>query len=522
LSWSVRPSGTTETINGTAYGAGHFVAVGNNGTLISSPDGTTWTAGASGVTPSLLTVGWFENIGFLAGGNNGTMISSPDGLNWQQVETGIISFINTIAQTPLGIVAASGNSGTMLMSLDGASWSTATNPSDRQMEGIAASPSTIILVGAAGTVLAFDFADTAPPPIIAVAPAPQRILPGGTAVFSVGAQNGFGAVYQWLKNGQPIPGANRPVYTINGANETNVGRYSVEITSATGIVVSPEAVLEFAAANEAGRLINLSLLTSLPVAGDSFTVGAVIGGAGTSGTKPLLVRAVGPGLGTFGITDALADPAIEFFAGTTRIGENDNWGGGAALRAAFASVGAFPFDSATSRDAAIFDASVAPGNSSVKVLGVGTANGAVLAELYDATPADAFTTATPRLINVSVLKHLGSGITAGFVIGGATPRRILVRAVGPTLGATPFNVAGVAADPQLALYFGAAQIAANDDWGGTTALSATFSQLAAFALLPGSKDAALMAELQPGSYTVQVSGVAGSTGVVLIEIYEVP
>jgi hypothetical protein len=54
-------------------------------------------------------------------------------------------------------------------------------------------------------------------------------------------------------------------------------------------------------------------------------------------------------------------------------------------------------------------------------------------------------------VNVSVLKQLGPGVTAGFVVGGSTPRTVLVRAIGPTLGAAPFNVPGVVIDPQLAL-----------------------------------------------------------------------
>jgi hypothetical protein len=224
----------------------------------------------------------------------------------------------------------------------------------------------------------------------------------------------------------------------------------------------------------------------------------------------------------FGLENPLRDPALEFFAGSTLIGSNDNWGGGAALRNAFAAVGAFPYVDATSRDAAIYNATVAPGNNSVKVAGVGGAAGAVLAELYDSTPTDAYTVATPRLINVSVLKELGAGFTAGFVIGGSTPRKILVRAIGPTLGAEPFNIGGVVADPQLALFSGQTQIGANDNWGGAAVLSAAFAQVGAFALAGGSRDAALLAELQPGAYTVQVSGVAATTGLALVEVYEVP
>lgn len=144
----------------------------------------------------------------------------------------------------------------------------------------------------------------------------------------------------------------------------------------------------------------------------------------------------------------------------------------------------------------------------------------VIAELYDATPAAAFTATTPRLINVSVLKHLGTGVTAGFVIGGSTARTVLIRAIGPTLGG--FGVADTVADPQLALFSGQTERARNDNWGGGTALAAAFAQVGAFGLAADSRDAALLATLAPGNYTVQVSGVAGTTGVALVEVYEVP
>lgn len=522
ITWSTRASGTTTTLNGATYGGGRYIVVGNNGTIRVSTDGVTWTQANSGVTTTLITVGWFENIGYLAGGDTGTLLSSLDGNIWQQVETGLSGFIAAITQTPMGVLAASGTNGAMIMSLDGNGWSRATNPSDRAINSLAAGPTAVIGVGDTGTMLAFDLVDTTPAPTVAVAPAPRQILAGGNATFTVGALNTFGAAYQWLRNGQPIAGANLPSYTITGATTANLGNYAVTITSPTGTVTSSSASLAFASANQVGRLVNLSLLTALPAAGDTFTMGAVIGGAGTIGTKPLLVRAVGPSLSAFGLSDGLRDPALEFYAGSRLIGENDNWGGGATLSAAFGAVGAFAYVDAGSRDAAIYNPAVVAGNNSVKVSGVGGSTGSVLAELYDSTPTADYAVTTPRLINVSVLKELGTGFTAGFVIGGVTPRKILVRAVGPTLGLAPFGIGGVVSDPQIALFSGSAQIGSNDNWGGATALSVAFVQVGAFALPGGSRDAALLAELQPGAYTVQVSGVGGVSGLALVEVYEVP
>lgn len=270
-----------------------------------------------------------------------------------------------------------------------------------------------------------------------------------------------------------------------------------------------------------GRLINLSILTEL-AAGESFTMGFVVGGGGTSGSKALLARAAGPSLTQLGVNNAHADPKLEFFTGATKITENDNWNGATSISNVFAQVGAFAYLSASSKDAAVFDPTVALGNNSVVVAGTGSASGTVIAELYDATPAAAVGATTPRLVNVSVLKQLGSGLTSGFVIGSGSARNVLIRAIGPTLG-TAFGLKGVVNDPKLTLFRAdSAKIAENDDWDGAPVLSAAFAAVGAFALPRDSRDAALLATLAPGSYTVQVTGAKSATGTALVEIYEAP
>ncbi len=268
------------------------------------------------------------------------------------------------------------------------------------------------------------------------------------------------------------------------------------------------------------RLINLSILTSLATAGDSFTMGYVVGGGGTSGTKPLVIRAAGPSLGALGVAGTLDDPKLELFAGATKAGENDNWGGSATIANAMSAVGAFAYLGPTSRDAAAA-LSVTSGDNSVKVSGVGNSTGTVIAEIYDATPAASFAATTPRLVNVSVLKPLGAGFTGGFVLGGNGSKSVLVRAIGPTLG-TAFGVGGVVGDPRLTINSGQTVVASNDNWGGGAALASAFSSVGAFALPAGSRDAAVVASLNPGNYTVQVSVATGATGIILVEIYELP
>jgi autotransporter-associated beta strand protein len=276
------------------------------------------------------------------------------------------------------------------------------------------------------------------------------------------------------------------------------------------------------------RIANLSVLTALSAEEPQLAVGTVIGGDGTSGRKPLLMRAVGPSLAAFGVADPLPDPALVlYYMGPAFFGANDDWGGSADLAAAFSRVGAFALGSATSKDSALLreggDALV-NGGYSVHVLGTERPVGSVLVELYDATPAEIFTATTPRLINVSVLKSIPAGgiLTAGFILEGAAPKPILIRAVGPALRNAPLNLADAMSDPRMDLFRGTSLVATNDNWGGGAELAGAFARSGAFALPADSRDAALLVTLPPGAYTAQISGVGGTGGRAIVEVYEVP
>jgi hypothetical protein len=146
----------------------------------------------------------------------------------------------------------------------------------------------------------------------------------------------------------------------------------------------------------------------------------------------------------------------------------------------------------------------------------------------NSTQSGSFTLApiafTSPLVNVSTRTTLaanGSAIT-GFVVGGSGPRRVLIRAVGP--GLTQFGVTGALTNPQIMLWRGTTMIGQNDDFssGGTVdaTLPAQFTRVGAFGLTNGSRDAAMIATLDPGSYTAQIrGGTATETGEVLLEVY---
>lgn len=126
------------------------------------------------------------------------------------------------------------------------------------------------------------------------------------------------------------------------------------------------------------------------------------------------------------------------------------------------------------------------------------------------------------LRNLSTRGQVGTGsniLIAGFVVGGSSPKQILIRAIGPTLSG--FGITGALADSQLELFKGTTRIALNDNWAGNTAITSASVTVGAFQLTANSLDAVVLAQLYPGAYTAQVSGVGGRTGVALVELYDV-
>lgn len=140
-----------------------------------------------------------------------------------------------------------------------------------------------------------------------------------------------------------------------------------------------------------------------------------------------------------------------------------------------------------------------------------------------ARPADPEPGPAPEpapLMNLSTRATLAAGgtLNPGFVIGGTTPRRVLVRAIGP--GLAQFGVGHVLANPTLVVFNGALPVGTNDDWGGTAQLAAVFAAAGAFGLPSQSQDAALVLTLAPGAYTLTIRGSGPADGgEVLAEVY---
>lgn len=277
----------------------------------------------------------------------------------------------------------------------------------------------------------------------------------------------------------------------------------------------------------ATRLINLSVRGITAPGATSLITGFVVGG---TVPKQVLMRVVGPTLAgpPFNVAGVLPDPTLQVIRGAATVGQNDDWNvpaaNGAALTAAAARAGAFPLR-AGSGDAALLG-TLQPATYSA-VAGGGT--GTVLAEIYEVLDATEVAGAR-RLINLSArgLVAPASPFLAGFVIGGSAPQRVLIRGVGPTIGAAPFNVAGALPNPVVTLFRGATTVKTNDDWfrdPDAVLIRDAAVRAGAFALGATSTDAAMLIHLEPGAYTVQVgvpagTPMAGQTGLALVEIYE--
>jgi hypothetical protein len=134
--------------------------------------------------------------------------------------------------------------------------------------------------------------------------------------------------------------------------------------------------------------------------------------------------------------------------------------------------------------------------------------------------------APQKFLNVSERGMVGTGddvLITGFVVSGESPRTVLVRAIGP--GLAQFGVTDYLTDPVLKVFRDGVEVGSNENWGESLnrEVIAEMSQKAgAFALESDSNDAAILFSwLEPGAYTVHVSGAEGTSGVALAEVYQI-
>ncbi len=370
-------------------------------------------------------------------------------------------------------------------------------------------------------------APTSGTPVITTQPHTQFVTPGETVTLStqvgVNTQSSY-TNYQWYLNGIAIAGATHPLL-MTTASVGNSGSYQCMITNASGSILTNPALISVAPTSNPGRLINLSVLSYYGPGNQALSLGFVIGGYGTSGNQPLLIRAVGPSLKVFQVPSLLGDPSLSLFSGPFIINNNAGWANviinQSQVSAADTATGAFALTNPSSLDAALVT-TLPPSAYTIQVGSTSGNSGNTLAEIYDDTPTAAYLPSSSRLVNLSCgqLIQSGSKITAGFVIGGNTSKTVLVRVVGPTLA--NYAITGYMPDPQLKVFSGTAIIGSNSGWAGDTSIIKAAASAGAFPLNdPKSNDSAILLTLAPGSYSVEGSSVSGTVGVALIEVYDI-
>jgi hypothetical protein len=298
-------------------------------------------------------------------------------------------------------------------------------------------------------------------------------------------------------------------------------------------------------------LVNLST-RSLVQTGDNVAIGGFIIDGSTP--KTVLVRGRGPSMAgaPFFVPGVLANPFLRLFSGQTVIAQNDNWqdspscnGFVCGSAAQITATGIDPCQPNPGQGSAPAGCALEsailitlnPGAYTVHLSGVNGGTGIGLIEVFEADNMD-----TSQLVNMSTRGLVQTGddvMIGGFIIDGSTPKTVLVRGRGPSMAGAPFFVPGVLANPFLRLFSGQMVIAQNDNWQDSPSCSGFICGGAAQIIATGldpcrpnpgqgasppgcALESALFVTLNPGAYTVHLSGVNGGTGVGLIEIFQLP
>jgi hypothetical protein len=239
----------------------------------------------------------------------------------------------------------------------------------------------------------------------------------------------------------------------------------------------------------------------------------LIGGFIVQGSEPkrVIFRGIGPSLAARGIGGVLGDPVLDLHDSTGAIvATNDNWQESAQANEILATTVA-----PTNYYEAAIVATLAPGTYTAVVRGAGNATGVALIEGYD---LDGNAT---RLVNISTRGQVGlneDALIGGLIVQGNNSKKVIVRALGPSLGVGAHAIAGALPNPTLELRNAAGDLLYdNDDWRN----GPQEAEIVASTVPPrDAAEAAIVATLNPGSYTAIVRGVNGGTGVGLVEVFD--
>ncbi|HEY1847669.1 MAG TPA: immunoglobulin domain-containing protein [Opitutaceae bacterium] len=438
---------------------------------------------------------------------------------------------NTVRMiTPAGVVSTIGG----MSNMTGSTNAVGANALFSGPNGIAVDAAGDLYVVDAGNSVIRKLYNSPPAaPAITSQPSSLSVAVGASAIFSVTATAVPAATYQWLFNGNYLAGATGPSLTVSNVQAYNLGTYTVAVSNGSGSVTSSAVTLSSPGVSPApapavaATLVNISTRAQVSTGAETEIVGFVVTGPPGS-TEQLLIRGVGQTLVPLGILNSLAQPVLTLFdVSGGQLATNTDYGTSsdkAQIVSAAASSGAFPLLASITGeptwDSALL-VTLSPGTYTAQVSPHDGNPGIALAELY------AVGTNTAKLTNISTRAFVGTGqqvAIAGISVGGNEPTTVLVRAIGPTL--SQFSVSGGLQSPVLTVVDNTGNtVGTNQGWANNSnasQIAAAALASGAFAIPAASADSALLLTLQPGNYTATVSGAGGSTGIALVEAYQVP
>ena len=230
-------------------------------------------------------------------------------------------------------------------------------------------------------------------------------------------------------------------------------------------------------------------------------------------SKRVMARAIGPSMKVNGtpVPGRMQNPVLELHnsSGSPPL-VNDNWRDG--QEAEIQQTGLAPTDD---NESAIVKR-LPPGNYTAIIRGADGSPGIGLVELYDLSTAD-----SSELGNLSVRADVGLDdkvLIDGVILGGGNPRRVLFRALGPSVKSGGTTVPGALTNPEMDLFnANGTLLRNNDNWPDAP----NVAEIAATGLAPpNNNESAILLTLGPGNYTAVVRGVNGTTGIGLAEAYK--
>ncbi len=339
-------------------------------------------------------------------------------------------------------------------------------------------------------------------PLFVTQPVSQTAPTGSSVTFSASVSGSPTPVVVWYRNGLTFSGWTGSSLTMVGVSSNDAGNYWAVATNSAGSATSATATLSVGSTPPPGA--TTPVFTLQPQSATATAKTTVSFTASATGTPAPTYQWRKDGAAISGATTAkLTLASVNKGSAGTYTVLAANSAGSAVSNPATLTV-------TNSRAAAPSDPTLADLEAS--------------ADRATSPATDDLGPVASRLVNVSVLTFLPAGregAALGFVIEGPGPRRVLLRAIGPSLA--DFSVPGCSENPRLAVHRDGSLVTGNDDWAGAAALREAFVQAGAFPLPdPSSLDAALVFEAAPGAYTVTCSDAAHNAGTVLLEIYELP